>query len=229
MNDLNRKYIGYYRCSTIEQEKSGLGLLSQKSVVNNFVNGHGKLIAEFIEVETGTNKKVRIEINKALKLAIKEKAILVIAKLDRLARNVSFVSSLMESNVEFIACDMPTANNFTIHIFAALAEQEAKLISERTKSALAELKKKGIVLGSPQNLTNAARLKGVFTVKENARNNSNNVKGTAMAKLLRDKKMNYLQIAKELNILGYETRRNFQYSASTVRRLLKHDSGLQVG
>ena len=218
-----KKYIGYYRCSTVEQEKSGLGLLSQKSVVNNYVNANGLLIAEFIEVETGTNKKVRLEMNKALKLAIKEKAILVIAKLDRLARNVNFVSSLMESNVEFIACDMPTANNFTIHIFAALAEQEAKLISERTKSALNELKKRGKVLGTPRNLTYLARLKGASVVRENANNNPNNIKGRAMAKLLRDKGMNYLKIAVELNNLGYETRRNFQFSASTVRRLLSRE------
>ena len=216
-----RKYIGYYRCSTNEQERSGLGLLSQKSVVNNYIKGHGKLIAEFIEIETGTNKKIRIEIKKALELAIKEKAILVIAKLDRLARNVNFVSSLMESGVEFIACDMPTANPFTIHIFAALAEQEAKMISERTKSALAELKKKGIALGSPQNLTSAARLKGTRAVIDNAQTNPNNIKGRAMSKLLKEKGYTYLRIANELNNLGYETRRKFQYSPSTVRRLLK--------
>ena len=207
-----RKYIGYYRCSTNEQERSGLGLLSQKSVVNNYINGHGQLIAEFIEVETGTNKKVRVEINKALQLAIKEKAILVIAKLDRLARNVNFVSSLMESGVEFIACDLPLANNFTIHIFAALAEQEGKMISDRTKAALAELKKKGIALGSPKNLTSAARLKGTRTVIENAKTNPNNIKGMAMSKLLKEKGFTYLRIANELNNLGYETRRKFQYS-----------------
>ncbi len=106
MKDNIKKYVGYYRCSTVEQGKSGLGLDGQKTVVKNYVNGHGKLIAEFVEVETGTNKRVRVEIQKALQLAIKEKATLVIAKLDRLARNVSFVSSLMESGVEFIACDM---------------------------------------------------------------------------------------------------------------------------
>lgn len=214
------KYIGYYRCSTVEQGKSGLGLLGQKTVVKNYVNGHGELIAEFVEVETGTNKKIRTEMTKALKMAKNEKAILVIAKLDRLARNVNFVSSLMESGVEFIACDMPTANNFTIHIFAALAEQEAKLISERTKSALAELKAKGKSLGSPLNLTKEAREKGTLKRIENAQSNSNNIKGRAMAKLLKEKGMNFLQISKELNNLGYYTRRNSQYRAETVKRLL---------
>lgn len=214
------KYIGYYRCSTIEQEKSGLGLLGQKASVNNYVKDNGELIAEFIEVETGTNKKVRVEIKKALQLAVKEKAILVIAKLDRLARNVSFVSTLMESGVEFVAVDMPTANNFTIHIFAALAEQEAKMISDRTKSALAELKKRGVLLGTPENLTKAARLKGAIARTENANSNPNNIKGTAMAKLLKEKGMNFRQIAIELNKLGYETRRHFHYRAETVKRLL---------
>jgi len=220
MQNNQKKYIGYYRCSTAEQGKSGLGLDGQKTVVKNYVSGHGKLIAEFIEVETGTNKKVRVEIQKALQLAIKEKATLVIAKLDRLARNVSFVSSLMESGVEFVACDMPTANNFTIHIFAALAEQEAKLISERTKSALSELKIKGVKLGNPQNLTTQARMKGTLVRIENAKNNSNNIKARAMAKLLKDKAMNYLSIAAELNHLGYETSRGSIYRAETVKRLL---------
>jgi DNA invertase Pin-like site-specific DNA recombinase len=214
------KYIGYYRCSTVEQGKSGLGLLGQKTVVKNYVKGHGELIAEFVEVETGTNKKIRTEITKALTMAKKEKAILVIAKLDRLARNVNFVSSLMESGVEFIACDMPTANNFTIHIFAAFAEQEAKLISERTKSALAELKAIGKSLGSPLNLTKEAREKGTLKRIENAQNNSNNIKGRAMAKLLKEKGMNFLQISRKLNNLGYYTRRNSQYRAETVKRLL---------
>lgn len=217
---IKTKYIGYYRCSTLEQEKSGLGLLGQKSAVKNYVKDRGELIAEFIEVETGTNKKVRVEIKKAIQMAIKEKATLVIAKLDRLARNVNFVSSLMESNVDFVACDMPSANNFTIHIFAALAEQEAKMISERTKTALSELKKRGVILGNPENLTKEARLKGALVRSENAKNNSNNIKATAMAKLLKDKKMNLRQIALELNTLGYETRRNCMFRAETVKRLI---------
>lgn len=217
---IKKKYIGYYRCSTSDQEKSGLGLLGQKSAVKNYVKNNGDLIAEFIEVETGTNKKVRIEIKKALQMAIKEKATLVIAKLDRLARNVNFVSSLMESNVDFVACDMPTANNFTIHIFAALAEQEAKMISERTKTALSELKKRGVILGNPENLTKEARLKGALARSENAKNNSNNIKAAAMAKLLKDKEMNLRQIAYQLNLLGYETRRNCVFRAETVKRLI---------
>ena len=94
------------------------------------------------------------------------------------------------------------------------------MISERTKTALSELKKRGVILGNPENLTNEARLKGALVRSENAKNNSNNIKATAMAKLLKDKKMNLRQIALELNTLGYETRRNCMFRAETVKRLI---------
>ena len=139
-----KKYIAYYRVSRKEQGISGLGLSAQKTSVTNFVrNQEGTIIQEFTEIETGTNKRERVEIHRAIELAKIEGAILVIAKLDRLSRNVNFVSSLMDAGIEFVAVDMPSANHFTIHIFSALAEQEAKLISSRTRLALTELKKKG--------------------------------------------------------------------------------------
>lgn len=160
-----KKYIAYYRVSRKVQGISGLGLSAQKSSVEKYVAGQdGIILKEFTEVETGTNKKERIEIHKAIQEAKNEDAILVIAKLDRLARNVGFITSLMDAGIEFVAVDMPTANHFTIHIYSALAEQEAKLISTRTKQALAELKKKGVKLGNPKNLTSDARNKGVQTI-----------------------------------------------------------------
>mgnify|MGYP003392968671 FL=1 len=170
-----KKYIAYYRVSRKVQGISGLGLSAQKSSVEKYVAGQdGIILKEFTEVETGTNKKERIEIHKAIQEAKNEDAILVIAKLDRLARNVGFITSLMDAGIEFVAVDMPTANHFTIHIYSALAEQEAKLISTRTKQALAELKKKGVKLGNPKNLTSDARNKGVQTIKKNAQNNDRN-------------------------------------------------------
>ena len=148
-----KKYIAYYRVSRKEQGISGLGLSAQKSSVLKYVSSQdGLILNEYTEIETGTNKRERIEIHKAIQQAKDEGAVLVIAKLDRLARNVSFVSSLMDTGIEFLAVDMPSANNFTIHIFSALAEQEAILISSRTKLALAELKKKGIKLCNPDSL-----------------------------------------------------------------------------
>lgn len=215
-----KHYIAYYRVSRKEQGISTLGLLAQRSSVEKYVAGQdGIILNEFTEIETGTNKRERIEIHKAIQQAKNENAVLIIAKLDRLARNVSFVSSLMDAGIEFLAVDMPSANNFTIHIFSALAEQEAKLISTRTKQALAELKKKGVKLGSPKNLTSEARNKGVLTIKENALNNDRNRQAQSIIGNCKEKGMTYRQIANYLNELNFKTRYGNQFLPSTVHQL----------
>jgi DNA invertase Pin-like site-specific DNA recombinase len=142
------KIIAYYRVSTRKQEISGLGLEAQKAIVAEFAARHqGKILAEFTEVETGKNSD-RPKLAEALSHARNSKATLVVAKLDRLARNVAFTAALMDSEVEFIACDNPHANRLTIHILAAVAENEALATSRRTKDALAAAKAKGTLLGS---------------------------------------------------------------------------------
>lgn len=215
-----KKYIAYYRVSRKEQGISGLGLLAQKSSVSKYVTSqNGTILKEFTEIESGTNKRQRIEIHKAIQLAKNENAILVIAKLDRLARNVTFVSSLMDAGIEFLAVDMPSANNFTIHIFSALAEQEAKLISSRTKLALAELKKRGVKLGNPSNLTSEARKKGVETIKRNALNNDRNRQAKSIITNCKEKGMSYRQIANYLNELNYQTRFGNKFFPSTIKQL----------
>ena len=215
-----KKYIGYYRVSKKSQGISGLGLAAQKSAVTKYVDSQdGIILNEFTEVETGTNKKKRIEIEKAIQLAKNEGAVLVIAKLDRLARNINFISSLMDAGVEFLACDMPSANNFTIHIFAALAEQEAKLISTRTKQALQELKKQGLKLGNPSNLNNEARAKGVVAIKENALMNDRNRQALSVILSCKEKGMTYRKIADYLNNLNFKTRYGNQFLAATVFQL----------
>jgi DNA invertase Pin-like site-specific DNA recombinase len=215
-----KKYIAYYRVSRKEQGISGLGLSAQRTSVTNFVkNQEGTIIQEFTEIETGTNKRERIEIHRAIELAKIEGAILVIAKLDRLSRNVNFVSSLMDAGIEFVAVDMPSANHFTIHIFSALAEQEAKLISSRTRLALAELKKKGIALGNPKNLNDEARAKGTQKVKENAINNDRNRQAQSIIVNCKEKGMSYRQIAEYLNELNFKTRYGNQFMAPTVHQL----------
>lgn len=215
-----KKFVAYYRVSRKEQGISGLGLSAQKSSVEKYVTSQdGTIVKSFTEIETGTNKRERIEIHKAIQLAKNEGAILIIAKLDRLARNVSFVSSLMDAGIEFLAVDMPSANNFTIHIFSALAEQEAKLISSRTKLALAELKKKGVKLGNPQNLTSEARAKGVDKIKENAMNNDRNRQAQSIILNCKEKEMSYRQIADYLNQLNFKTRYGNKFYAPTVRQL----------
>ena len=126
--------IPYYRVSTKKQGASGLGLEAQQDCVNNYSrNGAHKIIASYQEIETG-KRSDRPELAKAIMHAKRAKATLIIAKLDRLARNVHFLSGLMEARVDFVCCDNPHANRLTLHILAAVAEDEARAISERTKA-----------------------------------------------------------------------------------------------
>jgi DNA invertase Pin-like site-specific DNA recombinase len=146
------KFVAYYRVSTTGQGVSGLGLEAQREAVERYLNGGSwSLIEAFTEIETGKGANAldrRPQLKAALAYARKHKATLVIAKLDRLARNVHFVSGLLETGVDFVAADRPDADRFTLHLEAALAEREARVISERTKAALAAAKRRGVVLGA---------------------------------------------------------------------------------
>jgi DNA invertase Pin-like site-specific DNA recombinase len=139
--------VAYYRVSTQKQGRSGLGLEAQQSAVRDHLDKtNRKLIAEFVEIESGKNPD-RPKLSEALKLCRLTRSKLIVARLDRLARNVAFVSRLMETGVDFEAVDFPQANRFTVHILAAVAEYEARLISERTKAGLAAAKARGVKLG----------------------------------------------------------------------------------
>jgi DNA invertase Pin-like site-specific DNA recombinase len=141
------KFVAYYRVSTRKQGASGLGLEAQSESVRTHLNGgRWKLIAELTEVESG-KRNDRPALAEALSLCRVHGATLIIAKLDRLARNVAFISNLMEAGVEFVAVDLPTASRFTVHIMAAVAEQEAVMIAARTKAAMATAKARGTLLG----------------------------------------------------------------------------------
>jgi DNA invertase Pin-like site-specific DNA recombinase len=141
------KFVSYIRVSTAKQGKSGLGRDAQVKAVEDYLNGGDwELVGTFEEIESG-KKSDRPELAKALAACKRHKATLVIAKLDRLARNVHFISGLMETKVKFVACDMPEATPFMLHIYAAVAEQEARAISARTKAALAAAKARGVRLG----------------------------------------------------------------------------------
>lgn len=141
------KFVAYYRVSTDRQGMSGLGLDAQRAAVARHI-GQAELVAEFTEVESG-RKNDREQLAHALSLSKRTKATLVIAKLDRLARNVHFISGLLESNVPFVCADMPEADRTFLQMMAVFAELEARKISERTKSALAQIKAQGRKLGSP--------------------------------------------------------------------------------
>lgn len=211
-----KNYTAYYRCSTKHQGISGLGLEAQKSSVSRYLSQNDILLAEYEEVETGKSN-ARHQLSLAVEHCIKTDSVLIIAKLDRLSRNVAFISKLMETNIEFVACDMPQATKFTLHIFAALAEQEAEFISKRTIDALAELKRRGVKLGSPQNLTKEARRKGTATLMQNALNNPRNKRATfAIVKMRENEKLSYRKIAKQLNENGYKTSGGYEFTASQV-------------
>lgn len=140
-------YITYCRVSTDKQGLTGLGMDAQRDAVELHARRtQGTILAAYIEVESGKNNS-RPALADAINHCRRSGAILLIAKLDRLARNVMFVASLMESGIEFVAADMPTANRLTIHILAAVAEHEARATSQRTKDALAAAKARGIKLG----------------------------------------------------------------------------------
>jgi DNA invertase Pin-like site-specific DNA recombinase len=151
------KFVAYFRVSTDRQGKSGLGLEAQRQAVLDYLNGGSwELVQEFVEVESGKHSE-RPQLEAALAACKKHRARLVIAKLDRLSRNLAFIAALMESGVEFTAVDNPHANKLTIHILAAVAQHEREMISERTKAALAAAKARGQRLGNPR-LSEAAKL-----------------------------------------------------------------------
>jgi DNA invertase Pin-like site-specific DNA recombinase len=142
------RFVAYYRVSTQRQGRSGLGLEAQQRAVLDHLNGgRWRIVAEFTEVESGKRADNRPKLAEALAACRAYSAALIIAKLDRLARNVAFVSNLMEAGVDFEAVDFPQANRLTVHILAAVAEHEARVISERTRSALAAAKRRGVKLG----------------------------------------------------------------------------------
>lgn len=214
---MESKYVAYYRVSTKKQGQSGLGLEAQKQSVYNFVNCDKCIISEFTEIESGKNDN-RVELNKAIELCIKTGAKLVIAKLDRLSRNIAFITTLMASKVTFVCADMPDANNFTIHIFAALAEQERKMISERTKKGLEQAKKQGKKLGKPENLDNKAIQKGMQIRIENSNTNENNLKAYELIKLLYNS-CTLQEICDKLNKAGFKTAKENKFNPIQVKRI----------
>lgn len=151
-------YVAYYRVSTDQQGRSGLGLEAQRAAVVQFVAARGgEIAAEFTEVESG-RKSDRPELASALAECRRRKVTLVIAKLDRLARNVAFIARLMDTGVPFLAVDMPTADRFMLHVYAAMAEEEARRTSARTKAALAAAKARGVELGRNGRVLAAERI-----------------------------------------------------------------------
>lgn len=214
------KYVCYYRVSTKEQGKSGLGLGDQKMIVERFLRESDVILEEYTEVESG-RKSTRPKMLEAIGSCQKHGAKLLIAKLDRLSRNVAFVMTLRDSGVDFVACDLPDANTLTVGIMVTFAQHEAERGSERTKAALAQKKAQGFKLGKPENLTKIAIEKGREIRVRNAKNHKANVQATELSMLYRNMGMTYAAIAEKLNLSQYLTRRKKRFDAKAVYRLLK--------
>ena len=206
-------FVAYYRVSTDRQGSSGLGLDAQRQAVASHIAPAVPLV-EFTEVESGKKHTNRPQLLAALAECRKRRATLVIAKLDRLGRNVVFIATLMESEVEFICCDNPHANKFMLHLLAAFAEHERELISKRTIAALAEAKRRGTKLGNPR--LEEARAKSLE--KSHARHPAAEV--LSLMTNWREQKWTYRKIADELNRLNIRPPRGRQWYASNVRNNL---------
>jgi DNA invertase Pin-like site-specific DNA recombinase len=205
------KFIAYYRVSTEHQGANGNGMAAQRKAVEDYLNGGSwKLVAEYTEVESG-KRNDRPELEKALVACRKHKAKLVIAKLDRLSRNVHFISGLMERKVDFVACDMPSANAFMINIYAAVAQEERRMISDRTKAGLRAAKERGVMLGGP-----------ALPEINSARQKEAAARAQAIAPLLAElASLSARAVADELNKRAVATPTGAPWSAKTVIRVRK--------
>jgi DNA invertase Pin-like site-specific DNA recombinase len=214
------QYVAYYRVSTQKQGKSGLGLEAQRRTLQSFLKPGDSLLAEFTEVESG-KKADRIELQHAIDTAKQHRATLLIAKLDRLARNVGFIFALRDSGVEFQCCDIPEANTLTIGLFAVLAQHERELISKRTCDALQAKKAQGFKLGSPQGFVGDVQQQGPVTRRRQAQENLTNRQLAELVRLYRTQDHSYQVIAQKLNSSGYRTRQGQAFAAMTVWRLAR--------
>ncbi len=215
-------YVAYLRVSTQRQGTSGLGIQAQQEIIRKYLNGSFP-IAEFIEVESG-RKSDRPKLHEALELCKKTKATLIVAKMDRLSRNVAFTSQLLDSGIEIVFCDFPRANRLVLTIIAAISEYEAGLIRQRTKAALQVKKEKGCQLGKPENLIrnlDKAIANSRKTNQEKARNNPNNKRALAILKGLVNKTTNYSEMARILNEEGFQASKGGCFTAKQVSLLLK--------
>ena len=203
---MEQTYIAYLRQSTQKQEISGLGIEAQREIIRNYLKNK-KTVAEYIETESG-RKSDRPKLAEALELCRKTNSILIVAKLDRLSRNVAFTSKLLESDVEIIFCDFPEANKLVLHIISSIAEYEANLISQRTKQSLKAKKARGMKLGKPENLMNnlgRAIMNSNRTNHQKALDNPNNKRAMALLKKLVKEERSLSEMARILNSEGFVT------------------------
>ena len=216
------KYVSYFRVSTDKQGKSGLGLEAQQTSVVAFIKAHrGEVLDTFTEIESG-KKADRPELDRAIRRCKLTGATLVIAKLDRLSRDIAFIANLQKNKVEFVCVDMPDANTLTIGMMSVLAQYERELISERTKAGLAAAKRRGVKLGNPTlhqvrntDTSKARAIKQKLAAERNAQHREliSEIETEA------GQTMSLAQIASALNKAGYKTARNKPFTKTQVHRI----------
>lgn len=217
-------YVVYYRVSTKQQGNSGLGLEAQKTAVANFLKSRNEseIPPAFTEVESGNNAE-RPQLEKAVLRCKQTGSTLLIAKLDRLSRNIEFIfklrGELQKAGVDFVATDLPEANTLTLGIMATMAQHEREIISQRTKAGLAEAKRRGKKLGNPQNLTSQARDKAHTNISKSARQDKSVRHAFHFIKPLKENGLSYAKIAEKLNSEGYRTRTGKEFHAIQVQRI----------
>ena len=211
------RFISYRRVSSAEQGRSGLGLEAQAAAIQQFISGRaGQHLEDFVEVETGKGSNAlerRPQLRAALAAAKKRRAVLVVSKLDRLSRNVNFISGVMESGVDFVVAEHPSADAFTLHIHAAVAQREREVIAERISAALQAKKARGEAVGNVANLRphNEHRMAAADAFAER-------LGGTLRA--YRGAGMSQRQMVEELNLQGVKTPRGGSWSLQQVQRVL---------
>lgn len=217
-----RCFVSYLRVSTARQGQSGLGIEAQRSSVAGYLNGgNWRHVGEFVEVESGRDSE-RPELQKALSTCRIHGATLVVARLDRLARNAHFLLGLKEAGVEFVCVDMPSANALTIGIMAMVAQEEARLISARTKAALQMAKQRGVKLGSPAPITRRAQSLGTTASSRVRKSQSLRWRADVLPLVTKafEETGSLLSAALVLNAHGVPARRGGRWSATQVRRVL---------
>lgn len=203
----------------MKQQLSGLGVEAQREIIHNHVKNK-QILAEYIETESG-KKSNRPQLLTALAMCRKTNSILIVAKLDRLSRNVAFTSKLLESDVEIVFCDFPQANRLILHIISSIAEYEAGLISQRTKQSLQAKKARGIKLGKSDNLMNKfeqAIYNSSRTNKAKAENNPNNMRAIALLRSLSMQGKSLSEMTDLLNEQGFVTSKGCQFQITQVKR-----------
>lgn len=218
---MNKKYVSYLRVSTARQGESGLGLEAQRTAVVNYVkslSGGAEIVREFVEIETG-KRADRPVLAEAIRECKANGFCLCVAKLDRLSRNLHFVTALMNSKIDFVAADNPHATPFLIHILVAVAEHERNMISSRTKAALEAAKRRGVKLGNPE--YEDAISKAVEARQKIAADRNDVLRRTVAEVMEKTGLTKLAEIAQALNLRGIKTNRGSQFTPTQIHRLLK--------